>query len=251
MKNLHLLNTEKPSRLIYINFFNELRLLTEPIKNNYKKHIYITNNKQGFKNDYVIHTPTGQILKVKEHVRKADFDKIILTTDQDLINDGIQAIDNEFLEWFVKNPNCDRIEVESINIGNGKLGYIICKPKEEPKQTVKKRVVCTNNNCQGECVECNFMKVININEPEQETLEEAAEKYSRTCPNAWSIDAFAKEGSIEGIKWQQKRMHSDEEVLDILKNYDREFKLDTFSYTKSCSFTVEEWFKQYKKNINI
>jgi hypothetical protein len=33
-------------------------------------------------------------------------DVIILTTDGDLIDDGVQAIDDEFLEWFVKNPIC-------------------------------------------------------------------------------------------------------------------------------------------------
>jgi hypothetical protein len=37
--------------------------------------------------------------------------KIILTTDQDLIKDGVQKIDDEFLEWFVKNPNCEEVEV--------------------------------------------------------------------------------------------------------------------------------------------
>jgi hypothetical protein len=38
--------------------------------------------------------------------------KIILTTDGDLIKDGIQVIDDdEFLEWFVKNPSCERVEV--------------------------------------------------------------------------------------------------------------------------------------------
>jgi hypothetical protein len=36
--------------------------------------------------------------------------KIILTTDQDLIKDGVQAIDDEFLEWFVKNPSCEEVE---------------------------------------------------------------------------------------------------------------------------------------------
>ena len=36
--------------------------------------------------------------------------KIILTTDQSL--NGVQAIDDEFLEWFVKNPSCEKIEVE-------------------------------------------------------------------------------------------------------------------------------------------
>jgi hypothetical protein len=35
--------------------------------------------------------------------------KIILTTDPQLIADGVQAIDDEFLEWFVKNPDCESI----------------------------------------------------------------------------------------------------------------------------------------------
>lgn len=38
--------------------------------------------------------------------------KIILTTDQDLINDGVQAIDYKFLEWFVHNPSCEWVEVK-------------------------------------------------------------------------------------------------------------------------------------------
>jgi hypothetical protein len=37
--------------------------------------------------------------------------KIILTTDQDLIKDGVQAIDDEFLEWFTNNPSCEEVEV--------------------------------------------------------------------------------------------------------------------------------------------
>ena len=40
--------------------------------------------------------------------------KIILTTDQDLIEDGVQPINDEFLEWFVKNPSCERVEVEEV-----------------------------------------------------------------------------------------------------------------------------------------
>lgn len=40
--------------------------------------------------------------------------KIILTTDQDLIADGVQAIDDKFLEWFVKNPSCEFVELKHI-----------------------------------------------------------------------------------------------------------------------------------------
>jgi hypothetical protein len=46
---------------------------------------------------------------------------------------------------------------------------------------------------------------------------------------------------------KQQQGYSEEEVLEILEDYDREFKLDTFAYTNPCSFTVKEWFEQIKK----
>ena len=70
------------------------------------------------------------------------YQKIILTTDQDLIKDGVQPIDNEFLEWFVKNPSCESIKVVhkfdedwSEESGAFEISYYkIIIPKEEPKQ---------------------------------------------------------------------------------------------------------------------
>ncbi len=68
--------------------------------------------------------------------------KIILTTDQDLINYGVQAIDDEFLEGFIKNASCEEVEtfidtmgcsLENCN-GNPCVNYKIIIPKEEPKQ---------------------------------------------------------------------------------------------------------------------
>jgi hypothetical protein len=41
---------------------------------------------------------------------------VIMTTDQDLIKDGVQEIDDEFLKWFVKNPNCERVEIDKIEV---------------------------------------------------------------------------------------------------------------------------------------
>jgi Glu-tRNA(Gln) amidotransferase subunit E-like FAD-binding protein len=40
------------------------------------------------------------------------YKEILLSTDDLLIKDGVQAIDDEFLEWFVKNPSCEVVEVE-------------------------------------------------------------------------------------------------------------------------------------------
>ena len=63
----------------------------------------IENGKKKIKSAYL---KIGYNILQGEHLKK-----IILTTDQDLIKDGVQAIDDEFLEWFVKNPNCEFVEV--------------------------------------------------------------------------------------------------------------------------------------------
>lgn len=45
---------------------------------------------------------------------------------------------------------------------------------------------------------------------------------------------------------KQQRGYSEKQLLDTIKDYDREFKLNTSSYTKPCSFTIEEWFEKFK-----
>jgi hypothetical protein len=68
--------------------------------------------------------------------------KIILTTDRDLIKDGVQGIDDEFLEWFVKNSSCESVEVIPLRKSSGWydekkvwhwdfLAYKIIIPQEE------------------------------------------------------------------------------------------------------------------------
>jgi hypothetical protein len=46
--------------------------------------------------------------------------KIILTTDIDLIDDGVQAIPNDFLVWFEKNPSCEWVEPNLNKLANVK-----------------------------------------------------------------------------------------------------------------------------------
>jgi hypothetical protein len=73
--------------------------------------IYITSDEQIKQDDWVVYT-TGQLIKYSVKLNTDKLKKVILTTDQDLINNGVQAISNEFLEWFVKNPSCEKVEVE-------------------------------------------------------------------------------------------------------------------------------------------
>lgn len=68
--------------------------------------------------------------------------------------------------------------------------------------------------------------------------------------NALDFEINALKREIKVFKHQQeqdKKMYSEEEVLEMLEDYDREFKLDTFAYTNPCSFTVKEWFETVKK----
>jgi translation initiation factor 2 beta subunit (eIF-2beta)/eIF-5 len=72
--------------------------------------------------------------------KPSHLEKITLTTNTKLIADDVQAIDDTFLEWFVKNPSCEKVEVKLIHdedwsdiYGAFEIDYYkIIIPKEEP-----------------------------------------------------------------------------------------------------------------------
>ena len=162
MKNIHIIPTDKPSRLF--KFANELHLDTIP-KDYYKKYnIYITSDEEIKESNWLFaNQGVNKIVEIKEgnypygsinNRGKKTFDsknwktKIILTTDQDLIKDGVQAIDDEFLEWFVRNPSCESVEVEkrySDFTVDPFVGYKIIIPQEEPKQELLPDFKITKN----------------------------------------------------------------------------------------------------------
>jgi hypothetical protein len=110
MKNIFVLPTDKPSRLY--EFGGEYHLQIKSQENFRSQHIYIPSDEKPKEGDWVI-TPTNDIIqwaKVFQPIGK----KIILTTDPTLIADGVQAIDDEFLQWFIKNPSCVFVEVSKI-----------------------------------------------------------------------------------------------------------------------------------------
>ena len=172
MKNLHILPTDKPSRL-YKELGRELKYTTKYfeqkglniLNNSINQNIYITSDEE-VKDGYFINCDmickfdeskvskewitdefvNGYSLKTNVYYsfETEKCKKIILTTDQDLIKDGVQAIDDEFLKWFVKNPSCEEVEVKDvfksspIGFGNAFDYYKIIIPKEEPKPEYSK-----------------------------------------------------------------------------------------------------------------
>ena len=138
MKNLHIVPSNNPSRLVKV--YNDVNRETFTLKldvdvnDSFKEYvnIYITSDERPSSNDYYIIDDIHEVLK-NTFLKFIDSKckKIILTTDQDLTKDGVQAIDDEFLEWFVKNQSCEKVKLEHIGYVDA---YKIIIPKEEPKQ---------------------------------------------------------------------------------------------------------------------
>jgi hypothetical protein len=140
MKNIHILPTDKPSRLIKNNHSQLLLTIqTLPLDRElgcFPQHIYITSDEFIEEDDFGLNLSTKEIVKYNGvKGLNSCYKKIILTTDVDLIKDGVQAIDDEFLEYFVKNPSCEFINVElhvgSLRWSDSKNTYKIIIPKEE------------------------------------------------------------------------------------------------------------------------
>jgi hypothetical protein len=134
MKNIHLIPTDKPSRLYLEDVKFKLTEYDYPnVDYAQNQHIYITNDEEIKEEDWVF--GMDGIFQYKGKVNLPDVElpkKIILTTDLELIADGIQAIDDEFFEWFVKNPTCEYAHIGFI-AHNDIREYKIIIPQEEPK----------------------------------------------------------------------------------------------------------------------
>jgi hypothetical protein len=254
MKNIHLVPTDKPSRVYnilgskIIGITSNDPFYTENFGGGTQnRHIHITSDEEIKEGDWRCDIELNRIEKGKETGTFKNWKKIILTTDQDLIKDGVQAIDDEFLEWFVYNSSCEYIEFESLNVGNNKLGYIICKPQEEPKTNLEKLPF---PELVKEFVEY-YENVPLTEESKQETLEEAAEDIYNEFPlRSESLNELAKENFIKGAKWQEKRMYSEEEVENIIQKLMNDVHSGDLCYGDNVidfKMSPRKWFKQHKK----
>ena len=144
MKNIYLIPTDKPSRVYSKDGNYKLDTITIAmdwyISEGYKpQNINITNNEDIKEGDWCIVTPFGadkfaKVVRFKKEngtLYNLECKKIILTTDADLIKDGVQAIDDEFLEWFVNNPSCEKVELKYKDHWDSAFAYYeIIIPKE-------------------------------------------------------------------------------------------------------------------------
>ena len=103
MKNIHVLPTDKPSSIGYDGVKN-LHFVNDFIDD--YQNIYITSDGEIKEGDWTVFISTNEITKVPLGGFKGKVcQKIILTTDQDLIKDGVQAIEDKFLENSLLSSN--------------------------------------------------------------------------------------------------------------------------------------------------
>jgi hypothetical protein len=72
--------------------------------------------REGFKSHQAVFKMNASQRTAMEELggrKKAEVFKVILTTNPALIKDGVQKINDVFLDYFIKNPICDFVEVES------------------------------------------------------------------------------------------------------------------------------------------
>jgi hypothetical protein len=230
-------------------------------------HIYITDASEIKEGDWYL---VGDFTKI-EDVRKSTksfskseithnwYKKIILTTDSDLIADGVQAIDNEFFDWFVENTTCEFVDVikemyvpqSNGKISDGRISHeISLDPSENtlpfykiiiPKEELEEEFFGYDPNAPGDPDKIDDLK-------EQKTLEEAAENYSRITLNKNGLMSDKQvNGFIAGAKWQSKRMYSEEEVLEHLNHLIMMKSSELDRFTDDEEMVTMKWFERFKK----
>jgi hypothetical protein len=196
--------------------------------------LYITSGEEVKEKDWVL-CSNGNIKKVTKSNSDDRFienwQKIILTTDQDLIQDGVQAIDDAFLEWFVNHPECEVVEVT----------YGLLRPFESENKGYI--IHCPSNEVVEEPKSLNMKK---------KTIEEAAEHYTRTQYPMGVEKEYPIADFISGAEWyannQIEQMYSEEEVINIIIKRDEVIDL---WYSNGLGYNyprTKEWFTQFKKS---
>jgi hypothetical protein len=286
MRNLYLIQTNKPSRLRYT-YGNNYALSKEYLSWRFAHHIYITSDEEIKLNDYI--TDGYIVWKWEDDSSLLGRKKIILTTDQDLISDGVQKIDDNFLEWFVKNPSCESVEIQGKNFSHDKnilhIEYKIIIQQEERDEyfkhlekdkqelgeeweKVKKEFGFGKNQETVEIPQEELKQETDDEEKEFRRkfpkefalidmikLDEAQEKPKQETLEAaaWKYNPlnkldgeFIRHAFIEGAKYQAERSFSEEEILVLLQKRDKH-NMDNLDAFDGWK-TPKEWFEKLKIN---
>ena len=200
------------------------------------------------------------------------YKEILLSTDTELQKDGVQAIDDDFLEWFVKNQSCEWVEIslEETQYGSEIYEYVIYKreiPKEESKkifnlpiatnlgnaftETMKsvsqheggirqgeinlpsfKEEVCI---CTDECLGYLTKTCKRIEEPKKEP-KQRLEKYSERFNNK---ENEVVDGIFDSENWGRRVVKQETleeaKVNNLIKLFGKDYDLEPRCVIESCN----------------
>jgi hypothetical protein len=227
MKNIHIVPTTQASRLVKSKFSDTLLLADMASKRaEWKRfNIYITSDEE-IKEGEWFYSP--KLVDAQKLFDRRDWRKIILTTDVDLIKDGVQAIDDEFLEWFIKNPSCEFIRVGLEIWNDGNHNPIIIIPKEEPKLQCKD---CNDNLTDCTCTEDTV-------DMKQETMEYDLLQHIKFCLECKNESQAIRLIEKYGFVKQEQGKNKYSEVFEWLANKD---------YLSDKVELIQKEFEEFKK----
>jgi hypothetical protein len=266
MKNIHLIPTDKPTGIFQSNtglqFSIRDKVRTGPFVG---YHIYITSDEEIKEGDYAIQFHYSKISIVncdsqnKSVINNKSLDlyatKIILTTDQDLIADGVQSIDDEFLKWFVENPNCECVkikrEIKAFDGENKEIDFAIFK--EDYTQDFYKIIIPQESLTYSEASK-KEERIFNTKMIKRETLREAADNWVEK-----PVIGTRRESFIAGAKWQAERMYSEEDMSKaffqgwVTRERFNDLSPDIIypkglDYEEKQDYAFNLWFERVKKN---
>jgi hypothetical protein len=230
-------------------------------------HIYITNNFEIEDGDLCIYDHNNTLILKKENVDKYGIirlnnigyplnycKKIILTTDEILIKQGVQKIEEDFLQWLIKNPNYEFIEVkEELEICfNCEWNYDSCPNVEECLKN-KYKMIIPKEKLKQELLQLGTQEFSDLeslyfdDKSKEDTLEKVAQWIIN---NRYTRSEFEKVSDSEMYytiidkvsKLQQKRIYNEEDLK--IKIYEC---LGYFAHKHNIIINgndLDDWFKE-------
>ncbi len=120
MKNLFLLPTENKSNIVLLKennrlYYHPMILSINP--NIIPQYVYITTEEKFTENEYLtdgieVIQATPKLVEAQGLVDRREWKKIIITNDPELIENGVQKINQNFLNWLSENQSCEFVDIE-------------------------------------------------------------------------------------------------------------------------------------------
>lgn len=226
MKNIFLLPTTDKTRLFTSD--SELILAGYP-STTFKTgvNLYITSNEKLKEEDWFL--KDNKPIRKSGHIKHYAISepKIVLTTDVNLIKKGVQNINDEFLEWFIENTNCNFVEVKE-GIVDWEVGLEL-KPKFAYKITIP------------------IEKPVNPNNQEIMFHEERQEYFHEDFIDGKKITVWLGNSFVEHKSTETQETELFNAIYYIIKQLPiRRCEGDCMDVI-SCSQKIEELFHKYNQ----